>query len=394
MSNLAAPDTSLANPFGFAPRVHPRHTHHNHAHPFTSPASHNLLPRKARGGRGRRCTTAPGHSLSYRETLRGLSRHGRAAPHEATSAASAPPHADKCPYSSGLRAAPTRREPPRAHGAARAPRRTLPHRAPQPRRRADALGSSHDARGTPTPPATLLPRRQRVSRGHARAHQRPESHVRPALPRPLRPRGAALPRGGRRRDSEVPVPRCGAALRRRDRLRVSRRALDWQLASLAQICGALTPLFAHVEGLTLGLHTSRPKPDANSDCSDSDRAQWHALLRAFGGTKTLQLAGPHAAHLLHELLPLPSELLPALQELLPGDDGEPGAGEDDEGGLAALRDALWVSSVIGGEVRSTVLVLCRFAARNESFLYSCSRCLLSDIPLYFYSITILRVSPA
>ncbi|KAH9035796.1 hypothetical protein EDB85DRAFT_1943189 [Lactarius pseudohatsudake] len=119
-------------------------------------------------------------------------------------------------------------------------------------------------------------------------------------------------------------------------LRVSCRALDWQLASLAQICGALTPLFAHVEGLTLGLHTSHPKPDANSDCLDSDRAQWHALLRAFGGTKTLQLAGPHAAHLLHELLPLPAELLPALQELLPGDDGEPGAGEDDEGGLAAF----------------------------------------------------------
>ncbi|KAH9035798.1 hypothetical protein EDB85DRAFT_1943196, partial [Lactarius pseudohatsudake] len=86
-------------------------------------------------------------------------------------------------------------------------------------------------------------------------------------------------------------------------LRVSCRALDWQLASLAQICGALTPLFTLVEGLTLGLHTSHPKPDANSDCLDSDRAQWHALLRAFGGTKTLQLAGPHAAHLLHELLP-------------------------------------------------------------------------------------------
>ncbi|KAH9030393.1 hypothetical protein EDB84DRAFT_1602825 [Lactarius hengduanensis] len=99
-------------------------------------------------------------------------------------------------------------------------------------------------------------------------------------------------------------------------LRVRCRALDWQLASLAQICGALTPLFAHVEGLTLGLHTSHPTPDANSDCLDPDRALWHALLRAFGGTKTLQLAGPHAAHLLHELLPLPSELLPALPRMM------------------------------------------------------------------------------
>ncbi|KAH9030395.1 hypothetical protein EDB84DRAFT_1494629 [Lactarius hengduanensis] len=261
---------------------------------------------------------------------------------------------------------------PRAHGAARAPRRTLPHRAPQPRRRADALGSSHDARGTPTPPATLLPRRQRVSRGHARAHQRPESHVRPALPRPLRPRGAALPRGGRRRDSEVPVPRCGAALRRRDRLRVSRRALDWQLASLAQICGALTPLFAHVEGLTLGLHTSRPKPDANSDCSDSDRAQWHALLRACSPETMGNLALAKMMRAVWQRSPLSER----------------------------LRDALWVSSVIGGEVRSTVLVLLtlnangRMTSHYESFLYSCSRCLLSDTPLYFYSITILRVSPA
>ncbi|KAH8982102.1 hypothetical protein EDB92DRAFT_137908 [Lactarius akahatsu] len=119
-------------------------------------------------------------------------------------------------------------------------------------------------------------------------------------------------------------------------LRVSCRTLDWQLASLAQICGALTPLFAYVEGLTLGLHISHPKPDASSDCLDPDRAQWHALLRAFGSTKTLQLAGPHAVHVLHELLPLPTELLLAPQELLPGDDEEPGAVEDDEDGLAAF----------------------------------------------------------
>ncbi|KAH9058067.1 hypothetical protein EDB87DRAFT_962000 [Lactarius vividus] len=118
-------------------------------------------------------------------------------------------------------------------------------------------------------------------------------------------------------------------------LRVSCRALDWQLASLAQICGVLAPLFVHVEGLTLGLHTSHPKPDADSDCLHSDRAQWNALLRAFGGTKTLQLAGPYAAHVLRELPPFSAELLPALQELLPGDDGEPGD-EGDEGSLAAF----------------------------------------------------------
>ncbi|KAI9454460.1 hypothetical protein BJY52DRAFT_1213673 [Lactarius psammicola] len=126
-------------------------------------------------------------------------------------------------------------------------------------------------------------------------------------------------------------------------LRVSCRALEWELAALAQICGALAPLFARVEGLTLGLHTSHPNrnsdPAADADADldlDADRVQWHALLRAFGATKTLQLAGPRAAHLLRELLPLPAELLPALQELLPGDDGGPGAAEGGEGGLAAF----------------------------------------------------------
>ena len=117
-------------------------------------------------------------------------------------------------------------------------------------------------------------------------------------------------------------------------LRVSCRAFDWQLAALAQICEALAPLFAHVGGLTLGLHTN-PGLDTESNL-ESRRAQWHALLRAFGGTKTLQLAGPRAGHLLRELLPLPAELLPALQELLPGDDGEPSTAEDGEGGLAAF----------------------------------------------------------
>ncbi|KAF8264560.1 hypothetical protein EI94DRAFT_1738155 [Lactarius quietus] len=122
-------------------------------------------------------------------------------------------------------------------------------------------------------------------------------------------------------------------------LRVSCRALEWQLAALAQICGVLTPLFARVEGLTLGLHVARPSPDANLSTdpdldSDLERAEWHELLRAFGGTKTLQLAGPRAEHLLRTLLPLPAELLPGLQELLPGGDGEPA--EDGEGSLAAF----------------------------------------------------------
>lgn len=171
-------------------------------------------------------------------------------------------------------------------------------------------------------------------------------------------------------------------------LRVSCRTLDWQLAALAQICGALAALFARVEGLTLGLHIPSPSlDDANSDSkaeadsdseaetdsdpdaeadsdsdaeagsvpvpvpgadlgsgldsdSDSDRAQWHPLLRAFEGTKTLQLTGPRAQHLLRSLLPLPAELLPALQELLPGDDdGGSGAAEGALAAFAVDREA-------------------------------------------------------
>ena len=124
-------------------------------------------------------------------------------------------------------------------------------------------------------------------------------------------------------------------------LRVSCRTLDWQLAALAQICGALAPLFTRVESLTLGLHVAHPSPDANSSAGleevlNTNRVQWHALLRAFGGTKSLQLTGPRAGHLLRELLPLPAELLPALQELQPGDDGESDTAKDGEGGLAAF----------------------------------------------------------
>ncbi|KAH8980726.1 hypothetical protein EDB92DRAFT_2118338 [Lactarius akahatsu] len=95
-------------------------------------------------------------------------------------------------------------------------------------------------------------------------------------------------------------------------LHVSCRALDWQLAGLAQICGALAPLFERVERLTLGLYISHPY--TNSD-SDSDRAQWHVLLRAFGGTKILQLADSGSGRLVRSVLPFTAELLPALQKL-------------------------------------------------------------------------------
>ncbi|KAH9008952.1 hypothetical protein EDB85DRAFT_2283374 [Lactarius pseudohatsudake] len=114
-------------------------------------------------------------------------------------------------------------------------------------------------------------------------------------------------------------------------LRVSCRTLDWQLAVFAQICGALAPLLERVERLTLGLHISHASSDANSSPDmdvDSDRAQWHTLLRAFGSTKTLELAGPRAQHLRWSLLPFPAELLPALQKLLGGNEELPASNEE------------------------------------------------------------------
>ncbi|KAH9056278.1 hypothetical protein EDB87DRAFT_1257381 [Lactarius vividus] len=100
-------------------------------------------------------------------------------------------------------------------------------------------------------------------------------------------------------------------------LRVSCRALDWQLAGLSQICRALTPLFARVEYLTLGLHISHPNLDW-----DLVHTQLHELLRSFGGTKTLQLAGPHTQHLWRWLQPRRVELLPTVQRVL-GQNQEP-----------------------------------------------------------------------
>ncbi|KAI9435099.1 hypothetical protein H4582DRAFT_2080021 [Lactarius indigo] len=122
-------------------------------------------------------------------------------------------------------------------------------------------------------------------------------------------------------------------------LRVSCRTLDWQLAVFAQICGALAPLFERVERLTLGLHISHSSSDAYSSLDadiDSERTQWHALLRAFGGAKTLELAGPRAQHLRRSLLPFPSALLPVLEKLLGGNEELPGGNEAPLGGDEAL----------------------------------------------------------
>ncbi|KAI0247739.1 hypothetical protein BJV78DRAFT_1242935 [Lactifluus subvellereus] len=101
-------------------------------------------------------------------------------------------------------------------------------------------------------------------------------------------------------------------------LQVGCKPLDWQASCAAQICSTLAPLLARTESLRLGFHKDG-LPAAWQ--ADVDRAQWHTLLRTFGGVKTLQLAGGLVGDLFRSLqLPdggLPQELLPGLQELVP-----------------------------------------------------------------------------
>ena len=99
-------------------------------------------------------------------------------------------------------------------------------------------------------------------------------------------------------------------------LQVSCRPLDWQAACAAQICDTLAPLLASVGSLTLGFH----KDDSASWRDEIDRAQWHGLLRAFVGVKSLQLTGGLARYLFRYLQlgegELALELLPGLEEIV------------------------------------------------------------------------------
>ncbi|KAH9169943.1 hypothetical protein EDB89DRAFT_1364293 [Lactarius sanguifluus] len=178
-------------------------------------------------------------------------------------------------------------------------------------------------------------------------------------------------------------------------LRVSCRTLDWQLAGLVQICGALAPLFERVERLTLGSHISHPSSDANSNPNvdvDSERTQWHALLRAFRSTKTLEFAGPRTEHLRRSLIPLPAGLLPALQRLLGGNeeplggDEEPLGGDDEPLGgrwwrTRGIGDAIFVDPYtfrkhfknIGRayqEQATTLIEICRLYAEESPQTYA------------------------
>jgi hypothetical protein len=98
-------------------------------------------------------------------------------------------------------------------------------------------------------------------------------------------------------------------------LEISCRPSDWQLSSLAQICGSLLPSLPTLERLDI-LEDQLWQPDPQDDLDD---AQWLEVLQPFTATTTLYLSrkvGKRVALVLQELVREPvAEVLPVLQNI-------------------------------------------------------------------------------
>ncbi len=81
------------------------------------------------------------------------------------------------------------------------------------------------------------------------------------------------------------------------KLGISSEQLDWQLASLAQICTHFSPLILRVEGLAIG---TTELSSLQGDI-DSDGEQWVALIRSFSSAKDFRVAGELATCILSAL---------------------------------------------------------------------------------------------
>jgi hypothetical protein len=66
-------------------------------------------------------------------------------------------------------------------------------------------------------------------------------------------------------------------------LRISCEQLDWQVTSMAQICGHFSPFLFRVENVYLNFDLARP----SSRQYDVDDDQWLELVRSFGGARDL-----------------------------------------------------------------------------------------------------------
>ena len=99
------------------------------------------------------------------------------------------------------------------------------------------------------------------------------------------------------------------------RLQISCKQLDWQLSSMAQVCDQFSPFLFRVQYLAFNTN------DFSSEQDDVGDEQWLQLIRSFGGTRTLSIAGEFTTRILCALQPVDeghtsnTTVLPALRNL-------------------------------------------------------------------------------
>ena len=98
------------------------------------------------------------------------------------------------------------------------------------------------------------------------------------------------------------------------RLQIPCKQLDWQLSSMTQVCDQFSPFLFGVQHLVFNTN-------GFSSDQDVDDEQWLQLIRSFGGTRTLSIAGKFTTRILCVLQPADegytsnTTVLPALRNL-------------------------------------------------------------------------------
>ena len=98
------------------------------------------------------------------------------------------------------------------------------------------------------------------------------------------------------------------------RLQIPCKQLDWQLSSMTQVCDQFSPFLFGVQHLAFNTN-------GFSSDQDVDDEQWLQLIRSFGGTRTLSIAGKFTTRILCALQPADegdtsnTTVLPALRNL-------------------------------------------------------------------------------
>ena len=99
------------------------------------------------------------------------------------------------------------------------------------------------------------------------------------------------------------------------RLQIPCKQLDWQLSSMTQVCDQISPFLFGVQHLVFNTN------DFSSEQDEVDDEQWVQLIRSFGGTRTLSIAGEFTTRILCALQPADegytrnTPVLPALRNL-------------------------------------------------------------------------------